>query len=382
MKTLIYTGLLITLLIVGCSTIKVTNIKNIESYKEPALIFNLPNTLLEIDVELNKTVFKKGPYADYAAELLGISDFIKEDTDLWQINNIQINSLTEPDTNNYYLLKTKGANKLNLISLSKNGVLLAINQPNSKANADSKTNFLLNINEENINIKDLSTSETVFAKEDTTYKYVKIDSNFVKVPIIDKEIITRTIEEKAKEAAKIIFQLRKRKLEVLTGDSEETPKESYLNTLIKEMNLMEEEYLTLFVGKKSTLKYHSKFYYTPNPQKDPIPVALFNFSNTTGISNSSSTSGDPIYIKVESSKNLLTINNLINKQIKPFTKGVPYRIPDQATITIFNSQQNIANIQLPINQFGIVNYLPCSLLKKGNVIEFYQEQGTLKRISE
>ena len=48
----------------------------------------------------------KGPYSEYAYKYLGLKNIITENTTTYQISDVDINTASEPDPNQYYFVET------------------------------------------------------------------------------------------------------------------------------------------------------------------------------------------------------------------------------------------------------------------------------------
>ena len=59
-------------------------------HNEYGIIYSLPVTHLNIEVEAVKTVKKAGPYYKYAKKYLGVSKVISHDSQTWEIKSIKI----------------------------------------------------------------------------------------------------------------------------------------------------------------------------------------------------------------------------------------------------------------------------------------------------
>ena len=67
-----------------------------------ALVYGLPQTRLYFEVELGKTLVRKGPYAEYASRMLGLQNVPMKDSESWQIKSIRISDRQEVDNKQLY----------------------------------------------------------------------------------------------------------------------------------------------------------------------------------------------------------------------------------------------------------------------------------------
>ena len=79
-------------------------------HNEYGLVYSLPTTHLRIEVEMEKTVRKAGPYYQYAQRYLSVGNPIAEDSQTWKLKSINVTSYGVPDEENRYLMQFKGGN--------------------------------------------------------------------------------------------------------------------------------------------------------------------------------------------------------------------------------------------------------------------------------
>jgi len=52
------------------------------------LSIGLPRTIFTVVVDMERTIDKPGPYAQYAGDLLGLTDIIRTESESWSIKSI------------------------------------------------------------------------------------------------------------------------------------------------------------------------------------------------------------------------------------------------------------------------------------------------------
>ena len=95
-------------------------------HNEYGIIYALPVTHLNIEVEAVKTIKKAGPYYRYADKYLGVKNPVIKDSETWEIRDVQISPVGVPDKENEYLMKFKSGSAPFLM-LDENGLPLSIN---------------------------------------------------------------------------------------------------------------------------------------------------------------------------------------------------------------------------------------------------------------
>ncbi|MBU0763611.1 MAG: DUF4831 family protein [Bacteroidetes bacterium] len=376
-----------TLMLAACSSVDVVNVKQAQELKDYGLVYNLPKTVIRISVEAEKTVFVKGPYADYAEKLLGINKVLTADKIEWSLSGFRIESHPEPDGDRYYLIRSRGKTAIENLSLSPEGFLVGINVQNRFSGKDNETGDALSHGPAtDLQFTDLSVKNNFKEVKKTTYKEVKTDSTYKKIPVYHSSNERKTLEEKAEEAANFLVKLRKRRFKLLAGMSDRDPPEGEaINTMITELDKTEEEYVALFTGKKRSEKITRQFTFTPSDILEGKKIVLFRFSKEEGIITQDDTKGRPVAIEVTKAGNTGQIVQMIQNQekLKEIKKGLYYRVPDNAVVRILDDATVLASKQIPVAQFGAVNVLPAKTFKKeGLVIEFYTEYGSIRSINK
>lgn len=367
----------------SCSTIKVINVNDVEGFKKHSLIYSLPKTVLDIDVEFTKTYRKEGPYSKYAAKYLGITEVIKKDEIIWTISDIKITENYKPDSSNTYSLISCSESSANRLQLTNDGILKSFNGRGYSREHRNKTDFLLNTDKK-IAFYDLSVKKHFQEVTDTTYNIIRTDSTTRKIPVYTNHLEEKDAEKKAEEAANFIFKIRKRRIRVLTGTDDKLPKGEAAESIIEELNKIEKRYIELFTGVEKKSKVHYKFTFEPTDEKAK-PQMLFKLLPEYGIVDNNAKSGTPYYIAVRPDNYTSVIDTMKSTAKKPKTKlnGIVYRIPETAKVEIFEYSKLIASKDVLISQFGVLNLIPAKILKDDDTrIRFNPKTGALISISE
>ena len=398
MKRTIYIAL-IALITSACASKKVVNsnfnvinIKNDTSFSQNALIYALPKTVLKINVEITKTQSFSGPYYQYAKKYLRIDDgVIFADNVSYDISNIDIDSYSEPDTNCFFLVKSQNNDVANLLNLSQSGLILSINKNVDIDKEKQTTNFYNDNDESDFFFINQSVKKNLQEINQKAYKIVKTDTSSVKIPITKKYTVVKSTELKAEEAANFIIKIRKRKFKLISGMYEKFPDGEAVNRMISELDKLENDYLSLFIGKTIETKKIYTFNYIPDESLTTNQNILFYFSSDKGILINKNyinrtvankqISGYPIIIDVE---NLNLTNRLKKESYKPDfqTTGFFYRIPDYGNVRIINGNNVIASKKILIAQFGKLCSLPSNLIRNNYSIEFYKDYGSIKSVNK
>lgn len=309
-----------------------------------SVIYALPQTVLNVNIELTKTTLKRGMYAEYAEKYLGIKNVPFGDYEKWSMDDIKLIPVNEPDPNHYYSLtfKTVPENLQSLFSMNQKGILLELP-------SDWKRNFIAvpGIYEKSIN-DPFIIDDLIKEKVDTLYKTVVTDSTISRIPVFKKQIQAKTVEEMAKEAAHQLIKTRKRRIKLVRGEYEVQPDGAALKIMIEEMMKLEQFYLSLFVGDKKQEKLTQTFVIYPS--NDLSPQKLGSFSEEDGLKTGSSSSSNIISVQ------FARANGIESPGIVP-DKGqnlLYFRVPAMVKVSLFIDQSERLQTNVPFYQFGSI----------------------------
>lgn len=349
---------LFILTIASCSSSKFS-VKRLQDDKYPASAnsfwYQLPLTTLKITVEQTETVFVPGPYADYAERFLGITSVQKEGYRQFELSNLTIEPKMQADPALTFIVsgscKSPALNQF--FALTNQGLVFdpskaALTEP--ILNNPSSTSLQAPLFTE-FSVEDFQGEVT-----QTEYKTVQRDTLFVKIPVEKKFVVAKTKEDKAKEAAQHITKMRKRLSKLVTWQYPHAqPREDALKVSVEEIKRIEEEYLTLFIGKKAERKTTRVFYFTPGFSDRDNSVELFRFSKLTGISQESATQSTPVFLKLKATNALEKTTTQLNIDTsKPLVNGFYGRIAENTEVSMVLDSRVLAMYRLPIAQFGII----------------------------
>lgn len=380
MKQIYLFSVVIALTIFSCKTTSETRISKIDgltNQPENSIIYALPKTTLRFTVEALRTDIVPGPYYEYAEKYLGMDDVPEEEYSDWQISNIIIESYNEIDPAQFYVLEPEGKMNINMQKLIERGSIFPVNM---RAKHQFSNDFYgFNDPGKEVVFNDLSVKKYIGEEKVTYYKRVQRDSLFAKVPVVKTQSVTKTFEDKAEEAANFIFMIREKRFELLTGMADFYPEGKSLEVAINELNSLESEYLSLFIGKKFTSTYRATFEFSPENKDLNQPHILFRYSDERGVLPPNDLRGRPIIVELEKlnhTKNLdFLLADQINREGTTYKNKLSYRIPDQAFIQVIDGSQLLAKRKLTIEQFGTVVQIPSMfLMDEEQFIEFYREE--------
>jgi hypothetical protein len=361
--------LLITLLLANsCMTNKqladsksvILPLSDSTALRNGSIVYGLPRTVFTVVVEMERTIDKPGPYAQYAEDLLGLTNVIKSESESWSIESLSIKTHDELDPSEYYVISSTSLFQTNVLSLRKEGLILDLD-PSVFYSSDNKGTIDESGNSQAGSF-DLGSDEYFQLQRDTAYKRLNMDSTFVRIPYIVEKKKKLPVDQLAEKAAKRLLELRDGKHLILTGEANVFPQS---DAAINEINRLERSYTELFTGK--TLRHTFTFRYQIIPQKTMVgkPSTLFQFSDVTGPIAGSMKQGKPVTIEFTPEKKTkpLTIINRAQSgsESKKFDR-LFYRVPDVVDIKINLGNEELLSSRKLIYQFGDVIQLPANYI--------------------
>jgi hypothetical protein len=331
------------------------------------VIYSLPRTGLRVDVQAVKETFRPGPYAAYAEQLLGIKNVRTKAMVNWAVEDVNIYVFSEPDPEQVF--KAIG-DVASLVSLSGNGCLAGIN---SKSTTGKEDVVVTN----RVGQKNKFDDNSLFEYFTDTPFYTTGDStnNYKPVKLAD--------EQKISKAAQRVLECRRIQYEIAAGLVDEFhPDGKAYQVSLKELKKIEEDYLSLFVGKTNYDNETFGFDYVP--KSGGKSEAVFRISEENGIVPATDLSGKPVMIEFEIEKELSQKYAGMVKSDNPAAgqSGVFYRVPGRAAIKLIYEMNVIATARATIAQFGSVAPVPERLLSGEYSIGFNPETGAIENIQK
>ncbi len=332
------------------------------------VVYSLPRTGVRIHVKVVEEQFQPGPYATYAEQLLGISGAKTRATVNWNITGVELETYSEPDPNQ--VRKAMGDASF-LVSLTPEGCLAGINtriDAGSLKAAETTSFVFAPDNDKEFRFADINDAP-LYAAGDSTNK-------FRPVRVSD--------EQRAAEAANRILESRKTRYDIPAGMMDEFhPDGVAYKVSLDELKQIEDEYLSLFVGRTTSKTREFNFNFVPTSASEKGEV-VFRFSDENGVVPASDLSGKPVMLKVTPNKELVGKYSGMTSSENPTAgeSGVYYRLPGMAEIELIFELKTIASMNTAMAQFGAVAPLPEELLFGGYAIEIHPNTGAVKSITK
>jgi len=363
------------------------------TYQDYAVSYALPRTIIYVKVIAQKTVTRPGPFAAFAERFLGIEDVPTRETSQWEIKAVSLSTSGQRDPSQVYRLVSKGVSRADRVQLNEEGVLLGVNLPPYEAATYDLTKVRLNAGGDAVipGYPDLAMRKHTEPMLDTVFQTYRTDTSFIRLPVMKEQISTKTLMNQAEEAANIIMTLRERRYWMMNGEFviEEglipLPDGPALELMFKQMEKMEYDYVSLFVGRtlKETKTY--EFSFVPGTSSGEEYSDLFTFSVFSGVLPAGNSNGDPVSLVLREVPEFSGQSDRVEPDTEKAArgKGLAYRIPGMARATIELAGNELLSEDILVAQYGIIKYLPQQLLSQPDMmIRFHPELGSIEGIYE
>lgn len=370
-------SIIVGVFLTSCNHVQIKHVSQVKKFNKPTHIFALPKTVLTITITLEKQIVKKGPYAEFAEKYIGIRNSPTKDFEKFLIKNIEISDHKIADTEQIFVIQYKNKLPWHSIIQQNDGVVLAINQTNVNIPDVSTKHYnfhFTNPSLEHIAYKELSQSSYFKEKIDTIYKQIKVDTNWVRIAVHKKSVDTLKLEDKAKEAAQHIFDIRSKLFDLLTGEMETLPQGEAAKTIVEYLKSEEQEYLSLFLGKTYTTTIHYDFEVIPEQNHNEYLLAYFDPNK--GIVRNPTKESKAIKINLNNYDSFKPYTIVQLQYQKAQMKNVfPYRMPILSKLSVKLDEEILFKKNIWIYQFGKMMEIPVCFFKK-YMFDFTNQQIT------
>ena len=348
-----------------------------DSINSNGVFYALPRQSVEIDILIRKQEFIKGPYAEFAERLLGVKNVIKENHNIYSIEDVSISQKSEIDPNNIYFVKFNDS-ELALEydnSLIIRSVNTSRNEFTEQSKKDAQKQVIPTTRTAN---RPVIPTFNLFERTDTVFLSAA-DTQLVQRYEIRTVKAEKSPLQKAEEIVANIAKIREDRNRLLTGFQEVNYEAAAIKYMNEEFNRMEDDYIRLFTGTMKTSYETARFDFLPE-NRDSLTVELTGFSTSLGLLDPSVTEwasdGKKITLTITLNDDIFTDIQAFSENIKRSKKGFYYSIPSQALVKILLDNQVIFSTQMPFSQFGYTQSLAPNLLQ----IDFLPKTGEIRSI--
>lgn len=306
------------------------------SARAQEVTYALPLTTLTVKVEVQQESFFAGPYAAYAKKLLNL-DVREKDAQHCTVTAVELIPGIEADPN---ALFTCDADNANLLALSAQG-LVALQD---RADAGRLSwRFLPPADNR------FSGTVTNPDKEETriSYKSVQTEDSVIQVPVEHKVKQAKSMEDKAAEAAEMVLSVRKDRLNIVSGDTDANYSGEAMNTALRELDRIEEEYLALFCGRSIRQTNVCYFDVIPDPELHVQRYLAFRLTENGPVADG--VKGVPYYLELEPQ----SMNFPEDSRPKGKATVIRYRIPVVCNVRLTQDGKRLVEARVPVYQLGM-----------------------------
>ena len=312
--------------------------------KDYGVVYALPKTQIEIEIKANKVNYKPGEFSKYADRYLRLTNVSAEPEEYWELNSVKVKPVGVPNSEATYFVKLKDKTVAPLMELTEDGIVKSINVPYSQNSSAKKNTPTAPAGQMSANPRDFLTEEILMAS--STAKMAEL-------------------------VAKEIYSIRESKNALLRGEADNMPKDgAQLKLMLDNLNQQETAMTEMFSGKIKKEPKTFTIRLTPKEMKDEV---AFRFSRKLGVVANNDLAGEPYYISVT---DLKSPDVSATEEGKKKVDGVAYNLPGKAQVTLVYNNKKLFDDQLPITQFGTVEYLAPVLFNKNSTIKVLFDTAT------
>ncbi|MFA5641610.1 MAG: DUF4831 family protein [Bacteroidales bacterium] len=310
-----------------------------------AIVYSLPITNIHLVVEATHDSFVAGPYAKYAQKYLGV-EALQESRESYKLSSVELIPYIEadPSVNIALYLGNQRNASANFLEMINQGLIM---WSDSYAGKSQKMQYP-NLNSNELYVKAMSGSNLTSEKS-TLYRTVQSRTGSERVAVQQSQVVEKSVEKRAQEIASQIFHLRAKRLSIITGDTDATFSGDALRAAVEEINRLEDEYLSLFMGKSTTSVQKMSFDVVPKSNNEKQIYIAFRLSETSGLMPANNLSGRPVVLELIKEEQLGVVNMDVSITGKD---KVIYRKPIVVNARVMDGQELLVQSRIPVYQMG------------------------------
>lgn len=319
---------------------------------EGYVTYSLPMTTISLDVEAVQETFYAGPYAKYAEKYLGVKPRMKDETTV-QLTQIRMTPYVEADQSKRYSVNIKkGTLNPSVFSLSSAGLVTF-----ADAEFGNETVWRFPVRSEG-DFSGKGVSSNLTSESATLYRNEKKESAYNRVSVQQNMVVEKTLEQKAAETANTILELRRQRLQIVTGDTDATYSGEAMGAAIDELTRLEQEYMTLFIGYSEYQTQRMKFDVIPEAGRENQLYIAFRISDKNGLVPADDMTGRPVVME-------MIPQTFAQPDVKKAGAAVVYyRIPAMCTVKLKNGADLLLQSRVPVYQLGQESSIPTTVAVK------------------
>lgn len=365
--------LLIVIGLMGAVVFSAMGQKKREIVTPAAVSYVLPRVVYDVEVTMECEELIPGPLARYAEEELDVAPDIAERGERWTVKAVRLTPRSVADEGAMFVLGASGTYGSLALHLTPEGFLAGVGASGME-NTERAGEAVYREGRQ----PEAGEARYVDFGLRSTKKEV-LDSNFTMVeyegemrrqwdPII--RYVPKEDADYADECAREIFRIRQKRLEAIaTAD----------RAALDELRRLENEYMSLFMGKRTTRKVVKRFTFAP--EKADESRLLFRFSEDKGITTKNNVAAEPYIIEVRNAVVMAPEGRGAGQESGG--AAITYRVPATADVVLMKGEEDVLSVRAILPQLGRLASFPAEVIdNEGMYMEFYPEYGSLKGIGK
>lgn len=296
-------------------------------------VYFLPKTAIRVAVQIEKSTYTPGDFAQYSDRYLRLKDVSTEPSTTYRIVSVSQTPVGVRDTTKAYAVKFNNKTSAINVALADDGVLLAVNtQP---------------------------VPQVLPAPFKAATKPAAVNPR----QFMNEEILAAGSTAKmAQLTAAEIYDLRDSRSQLIKGQADFMPQDAgQLKMMLAQIDQQDQALTSLFAG--VTVRDTLEEVFIVRPDKELQKHPLFRFSKYYGLVDADDLSGTPYYITVQNQTQLPSAEADAKKR-KKAENGLYYNVPGKMRSTIHDGNNIVSREDFPAAQFGNVELLSGDLFNK------------------
>ena len=319
-----------------------------------AVVYSLPQTVITLKVEARREAFTAGPYAAYAEKYLGVAARTQSGT-TYTLTKISLIPSVEADPKARFAVTIPDRSSVNFLQMCSQGlVVMSDNYTGRPAAWHFESQAGAERFEGTDPLGNLGLETT------TLYKAVKTEEGYEKVPVTQSQVVEKSPDRKAADAASVIFDLREKRRQIATGDTDATFSGEALQAAIDEIARLEEKYLSLFYGVSEISLQEKCFDVTPDASSSSQRYTAFRISDKDGLQPASAKEGRAVTLELQTEK--LSAPEISGEARAKEGATVRYRIPAVTLCRLVDAGALLLESRIPVYQLGEESSFPINIL--------------------
>jgi hypothetical protein len=325
---------------------------------EYGLTYTLPNTVVDVTLEVEHTVTKPGEFSNYANRYLGLTNVIRTADEQVRIKSATLTSRGVPNAENRWLAQFKSGTQTSMV-LTQAGVPLSINED------------------------DVALPSSPVLPQAVEAQPTALETEAARHAVTLEMTRSTSLSKKAELAAQRIFELREQRNELISGNVDNMPPDgAALQVALNALSEQEAALTAMFAGTTQTYTEVTTVTFEPT-REEQQNVVLARISPVDGVVGINDMSGMPVLLTMRIlSEGKLPVNE--KGEEKKFPKGgVAYTIPGTAEITLTFNGKTLASSTVELAQLGCTFGIDPALFtdkKAPSYVEFSPVTGGIVKL--